>query len=653
MARNRGVPSQRRPRPSRIFSAASPALPRSLHRLASLFLGESVRACAKSDCRFFGCCSPTGTWNLLNSGHKKTRMTSFGSMLLSLEANKENIPPGGLPNESFVLPESRGQMICDDVDVVTNSPVPRPSPAYSQKSDASFFSSQESLTDSSIVLPGNNDESEDDPEVSSRKEKSLGLLCQRFLIAMNEETCGRPNGEVHLETVARKMNVEKRRIYDIVNVMEALDAMQKTNKSYYKWHGLDDLPKLMAGLQKEAIVERLPERVLRVEQAMCSFTELSGGRKHSREVVGSLVGDLGNESTSSEDVVLPTSSAGSNETRRSRVDSRDRQGRNSLAQLCRRFLMVLLSNPKNIRKVSLDVASTVLIKDPETEGFEPPSRSRCRRLYDIANVLVALGLIKKVHYLFGTKKIPLFVYSGPEPDENAKFDANACVEKVLLTPSTGPPLTPQMKATTAALAQQLTMGKRCNSDVNLSQASSNLKMPRMKSDSIPASSSLMMFAELAAAERLRLDTLTQMSRRLAAINSMTPSTSSVLPPFSMLSASSDNLSTNASPLDSNKFINFESPFSSLHPILLPPNPQPLRPTIDRNPPPFHQSFSAPSIKTENYNRSCSYSMSNILSSSKKSNVLLDHTKNSPFQVVKKSSDQRREKKPFGELQNRM
>lgn len=64
--------------------------------------------------------------------------------------------------------------------------------------------------------------------------------------------------------------------------------------------------------------------------------------------------------------------------------------------------------------MSLDVASTVLIKDPESEGYEPPSRSRCRRLYDIANVLVALGLIRKVHYLFGTKKIPLFVYCGPE-----------------------------------------------------------------------------------------------------------------------------------------------------------------------------------------------------------------------------------------------
>lgn len=44
-------------------------------------------------------------------------------------------------------------------------------------------------------------------------------------------------------------DVEKRRIYDIVNVMEALDAMSKTNKSYYKWHGLEGLPKLMDELQ--------------------------------------------------------------------------------------------------------------------------------------------------------------------------------------------------------------------------------------------------------------------------------------------------------------------------------------------------------------------------------------------------------------------
>lgn len=36
-------------------------------------------------------------------------------------------------------------------------------------------------------------------------------------------------------------------------------------------------------------------------------------------------------------------------------------------------------------------------------------------MYDIANVLIALKIISKVNYMFGTKKIPLFVYSGPPP----------------------------------------------------------------------------------------------------------------------------------------------------------------------------------------------------------------------------------------------
>ncbi|PAV72006.1 hypothetical protein WR25_02290 [Diploscapter pachys] len=177
-----------------------------------------------------------------------------------------------------------------EVDVVGDG---LPSPPLSQQSDdTSVVSSQDSVTDSPRVFPtssqirlprttSSNDEDMDDEfdeengATTSRKEKSLGLLCQRFLLAMQEETKFSQTREVHLETVARKMNVEKRRIYDIVNVMEALDAMSKTNKSYYKWHGLEGLPKLMDELQNEALLEKLPERVHRVEQAMCSFTELS------------------------------------------------------------------------------------------------------------------------------------------------------------------------------------------------------------------------------------------------------------------------------------------------------------------------------------------------------------------------------------------
>ena len=58
-----------------------------------------------------------------------------------------------------------------------------------------------------ITAVADDDESENDEnatEVVSRKEKSLGKLCKRFLLAMNEEA--QTGNDVHLETVARKMS---------------------------------------------------------------------------------------------------------------------------------------------------------------------------------------------------------------------------------------------------------------------------------------------------------------------------------------------------------------------------------------------------------------------------------------------------------------
>ncbi|KAJ1358068.1 hypothetical protein KIN20_016375 [Parelaphostrongylus tenuis] len=619
-----------------------------------------------------------------------------------LEANKENIPypvdfTGQKPtvSESTIPPEI-------DTDIITARHSVLPPSPLSEKSSLSV-QSQESISESCHVYSmtacsrrGSSDDVDvesEDGEVTSRKEKSLGLLCQRFLVAMNEETRTSISREVHLETVARKMNVEKRRIYDIVNVMEALDAMSKTNKSYYKWHGLEGLPKLMADLQKEAIEEHLPERVLRVEQAMCSFTELSpGSRKLGvKEVVGSLIGEDDRPTSSSHSQEVAHSSQ--NSEKRSRVDVRDRQGRNSLAQLCRRFLMVLLSNPKNTRRVSLDVASTVLIKDPETEGFEPPSRSRCRRLYDIANVLVALGLIKKVHYLFGTKKIPLFVYCGPEPDENSTFDANACIER-LLASSASTSLTPQMKITTTAMQESLSASKRSNSEANLHLPLSN-KMPRIKSEDFMSntSSSLMMFAELAA-ERLRQETeLRERSVSNASSVTETSRTSSVplvrsnsghiLPkPQAQRSFGHFSASPLSSPISGakryavkigNSYQMSSVPLTGLQPIVLPTTPvwTPAAhfPDFMRSSSisclPHSSSIFSPSSTTtatsqpttppvatvvQTTKPAMKHTVTNILGTSNKINSnQLNHRNSSPFQVVRKGNNS--SKQPFGSLHN--
>ncbi|KAF8362179.1 efl-3, partial [Pristionchus pacificus] len=413
-------------------------------------------------------------------------------------------------NEEFVTPDTKPTIVVEKIpdDPVLNSPV-----VYSQGSVASSTATAGTSaedTDEDDLEPDEGSEGTTKRGgVTCRKEKSLGLLCQRFIEAMKEATAAEGGNSVHLESVATKMKVEKRRIYDIVNVMEALDAMSKQNKSYYAWHGLNNLPKLMHDLQRESIDENLPSKIVQVEQAMCSFTDLSPGAKR-KDLVGSMLDPVvlpsGPSTVSSSPLDSPFSSKSFRIATPTSMNSpstsqnlRDPRGtKNSLAMLCRRFIMVLLANPQDRRRVSLDVASTVLIKDTETEGFDPPSRGRCRRLYDIANVLVAMGIIKKVHYLFGTKKIPLFIYSGPEPDESAIL-SDEKLEEMMVLPR---------KAIDDVIREKKIFGKRskseaCLDDVMRQQRAG--KMSRMSSphDS-PATTAWKMMALAEAAEKERL-----------------------------------------------------------------------------------------------------------------------------------------------------
>ncbi len=61
----------------------------------------------------------------------------------------------------------------------------------------------------------------------SRKDKSLGLLCESFL-----RIYGRgENSIITLDGTAAVLKVERRRVYDIVNVLESVEIVERQQKN--------------------------------------------------------------------------------------------------------------------------------------------------------------------------------------------------------------------------------------------------------------------------------------------------------------------------------------------------------------------------------------------------------------------------------------
>uniref|UniRef100_A0A7S3A3J7 E2F/DP family winged-helix DNA-binding domain-containing protein n=2 Tax=Rhodosorus marinus TaxID=101924 RepID=A0A7S3A3J7_9RHOD len=67
--------------------------------------------------------------------------------------------------------------------------------------------------------------------VSSRFDSSLSLLTRKFVQMLNDS----PDGEVDLNLAAENLQVQKRRIYDITNVLEGVGLIEKKSKNLISW----------------------------------------------------------------------------------------------------------------------------------------------------------------------------------------------------------------------------------------------------------------------------------------------------------------------------------------------------------------------------------------------------------------------------------
>jgi len=174
----------------------------------------------------------------------------------------------------------------------------------------------------------------------NRKEKSLGELSKRLLIMFGRvDEC-----IISLDSVTQQLGVERRRIYDIINILESLGVVYRKGKNSYQWKGLKSIYDTIKKLQKENL-------------------------------------------TKIEEEIIQDSSDDEDDSDKSKLNAVKRE--KSLGLLSTGFIKLFLSWKGTI---SLEQAGRKL----SSENIEENKiKTKIRRLYDIANVFSSLGLIKK------------------------------------------------------------------------------------------------------------------------------------------------------------------------------------------------------------------------------------------------------------------
>ncbi|NWR92644.1 E2F7 factor, partial [Furnarius figulus] len=225
----------------------------------------------------------------------------------------------------------------------------------------------------------------------SRKQKSLGLLCQKFLARYPNYPLSTEKTTISLDEVASVLGVERRRIYDIVNVLESLHLVSRVAKNQYCWHGRHNLSQTLKKLQEAG---ELQYGELMTFQHKEQDLEYKFGERKKETVPDSQDSPL-------LDFSEPDCTSASANSRKDK----------SLRIMSQKFVMLFLVSKTKI--VTLDIAAKILIEETQDAVDHSKFKTKVRRLYDIANVLTSLDLIKKVHVTEDRGRKPAFKWIGP------------------------------------------------------------------------------------------------------------------------------------------------------------------------------------------------------------------------------------------------
>lgn len=215
-----------------------------------------------------------------------------------------------------------------------------------------------------------------------------------------------PPPPVSIDEAAQALRVERRRIYDIINILESVHIVSRKCKNTYRWHGTEALGVVFAKLQREAFE-------IWGDDARSNGL-LKGEPKAGR---GGLHGDgegvpysarLHRQKVDADATVSSSSSAVVKEKSLGKLSQKFVQlflvGHNILSLTDASDYILGTSTPS-------DLARLAEVCDSKNRSKRSAARRRAedvskkaarglktkiRRLYDIANVLVSIGVIEKV-----------------------------------------------------------------------------------------------------------------------------------------------------------------------------------------------------------------------------------------------------------------
>ncbi|GJV62490.1 E2F transcription factor-like E2FF isoform X1 [Tanacetum coccineum] len=229
------------------------------------------------------------------------------------------------------------------------------------------------------------------PSIYSRKDKSLGVLCSNFLRLYNREDVE----WIGLDNAANQLGVERRRIYDIVNILESVGVLTKRAKNQYNWRGFRAIPHALEELKKQAFNQNPKDFQICSYVNYNTVSDENDSRGPSNSYNSNTDGYTKSSGSSKSEVHIYT-------LRNSYLPS--------IQSTSKRTLYI----PQD-EFISLDTAATALLGDVH----DPTAmRTKVRRLYDIANVFQSMDLLEKIRHPENGK--PAFRWLGVNGHPNTK-----------------------------------------------------------------------------------------------------------------------------------------------------------------------------------------------------------------------------------------